>query len=171
MLIKDFQTASAGFDFDAPTKGKLWFYALGLCGEAAELMAKASAPVRDSSVSYGRSVALECGDVLWYVAALANLQGVSLADDHAPVYQHLDLSVRDVVRYCGEVAELVKKHYRDGAELSPSSLKIKLDAVVRYVGGVAQHWCFTVGDVADLNVEKLESRRRRGTSRGSGDDR
>lgn len=164
MLLSEFQEVSAGYDFDAPTKGKLWFYALGLCGEAGETTQK----VGNGVGIVMRPLLLELGDCLWYLAAIANLAGHKLQLWSAESYHVVD-SARGLVIATSQIAEVVKKHYRDGASLD--ALPAALDTALSQVELIAQGVRSNILEVAHLNVEKLESRRQRGTSRGSGDNR
>lgn len=75
----------------------------------------------------------------------------------------------------GEVAEKVKKILRDdGGEVSDEKKKeiIKeLGDVLWYLSQLASEFGVTLEDVARMNLEKLASRRDRGTINGSGDNR
>ena len=57
----------------------LAYTALGLIGEAGEATEKIKKFIRDGNLDK-RLVALELGDVLWYLTALANEVGYSLQD-------------------------------------------------------------------------------------------
>lgn len=89
---------------------------------------------------------------------------------HPVVYPALGL-----VGEAGEVAEKVKKLMRDHhGELDDahrSSLAKELGDVLWYLAQVAQQAGLSLQDIAELNVHKLRSRRKRGQLTGSGDDR
>ena len=90
-----------------------------------------------------------------------------------------------LVGEAGEVAEKVKKHFRDGnhddvqmsdpeREMSPEfrrELAKELGDVLWYVTAVASDIGYSLDEVASLNLEKLESRQNRDQLHGSGDDR
>ena len=61
-----------------PEECKITYPTLGLCGEAGEVAEKVKKNIRDGKALDG--VGLELGDVLWYIAALADDLGVSLED-------------------------------------------------------------------------------------------
>ena len=65
-----------------PEEHKVVYPALGLCGEAGEVADKIKKTIRgDSSlVDVTGSIADELGDVLWYLAILADDLGVPLED-------------------------------------------------------------------------------------------
>jgi NTP pyrophosphatase (non-canonical NTP hydrolase) len=62
----------------------LWYYALGLVGEAGEVSEKIKKLFRDHGGNlngeYADSISLELGDVLWYVDRMAALMGYALED-------------------------------------------------------------------------------------------
>lgn len=73
----------------------------------------------------------------------------------------------------GEVAEKVKKFYRDGgrAKGTRRAIKKELGDLLWYVVTCADEWGLTLQEVMAGNVRKLSRRRRRGTLHGSGDNR
>jgi NTP pyrophosphatase (non-canonical NTP hydrolase) len=72
----------------------------------------------------------------------------------------------------GEVAEKVKKLYRDGTSLGGGDALVKeLGDVLWYLTRIAEKCGYTLQDVIEKNVAKLSDRNRRGVSRGSGDNR
>lgn len=73
----------------------------------------------------------------------------------------------------GEVAEKVKKYYRDGTsadELGEQVAK-ELGDVLWYITAIAWELGWTLDDIAEMNIQKLASRKERGVQHGSGDDR
>jgi NTP pyrophosphatase (non-canonical NTP hydrolase) len=70
----------------------------------------------------------------------------------------------------GEVAEKIKKHYRDDAFLG-STLLFELGDVLWYLTAIAGQLGCTLDDIIEYNVAKLESRYDRGVAQGSGDNR
>lgn len=83
----------------------------------------------------------------------------------------------------GEVAEKIKKLYRDGASSEGGlptiehnqsiipSLKKELGDVIWYISALASELGLTLEEVMEANYNKLMKRKETGTLQGSGDDR
>lgn len=75
----------------------------------------------------------------------------------------------------GEVAEKIKKMIRDDGGLLTderrASLAKELGDVLWYLAQIATEAGLELDTIAEANIEKLSSRRRRGVLQGSGDDR
>jgi NTP pyrophosphatase (non-canonical NTP hydrolase) len=71
----------------------------------------------------------------------------------------------------GELSSLFAKAYRDEKELPVENIKKELGDILWFVASMAYYWGWTLGDVAQTNLDKLESRKQRGTLSGSGDER
>jgi NTP pyrophosphatase (non-canonical NTP hydrolase) len=75
----------------------------------------------------------------------------------------------------GEVADKVKKLYRDRDgvvdEQFKDEMKKELGDVLWYVARMADDFGFTLEEVVEANVEKLNSRKDRGKLHGDGDNR
>lgn len=80
-----------------------------------------------------------------------------------------------LVGEAGEVAEKVKKIIRDNnGQLTyekREDLKKEIGDVLWYVSGVAAELGFTLEEVGQMNIEKLQSRQQRNVLGGSGDNR
>jgi NTP pyrophosphatase (non-canonical NTP hydrolase) len=70
----------------------------------------------------------------------------------------------------GEVAEMIKRVYRDGA-FDKVKLTKELGDVFWYTARLAAWAGISFQDVIDANVEKIEDRIRRNVGHGVGDDR
>lgn len=70
----------------------------------------------------------------------------------------------------GEVAEHVKKYFRDGV-LDNNAVKKELGDVLFYVAALAGVVGTTLDEIAFLNLTKLKDRQKRGVLQGSGDNR
>ena len=69
----------------------------------------------------------------------------------------------------GEVAEKVKKNIRDGKSLD--GVGLELGDVLWYISALADDLGVTLEEIAQANVNKLQSRKDRGKIGGSGDNR
>ena len=70
----------------------------------------------------------------------------------------------------GEVADKVKKLLRDG-KMDWLELGKELGDVLFYVAQIAKCCGLTLEEVAQMNIDKLQSRKSRGKISGSGDNR
>lgn len=75
----------------------------------------------------------------------------------------------------GEVAEKCKKIIRDQDGIINSenrvAIKKELGDVLWYIANVATEFDLTMNEIAEGNINKLNSRKDRGVLKGSGDDR
>ena len=73
----------------------------------------------------------------------------------------------------GEVADKVKKIIRDNKSVVNERVEIakELGDVLWYLAAVSRDIGVSLEDVAQMNIEKLESRKERGTLQGNGDNR
>ena len=75
-----------------------------------------------------------------------------------------------LVGEAGEVAEKIKKYFRDGS-VDPAVIVKELGDVLFYVAALSAYFDSDLQQVLDKNVEKLNSRKNRGKLQGNGDDR
>ena len=71
----------------------------------------------------------------------------------------------------GEVYSLIAKGVRDGSVIDEDKIKAELGDVLWFVAAIAADMEFTLENIAQYNLNKLESRQQRNTLQGSGDDR
>jgi NTP pyrophosphatase (non-canonical NTP hydrolase) len=77
-----------------------------------------------------------------------------------------------LVGEAGEIAEKIKKAYRDnGGQMDQELMKKELGDVLWYLAMLSEKMGFTLEDVAQTNIIKLEDRMKRGVLNGSGDKR
>ena len=80
-----------------------------------------------------------------------------------------------LVGEAGEVADKVKKILRDKKGVfdknSKDAIKFELGDVLWYISQLSSELGYELEEVANANLEKLNSRKNRGTIHGSGDDR
>lgn len=81
MTLNEYQTEAARTArMDLPPREKLATFALGLGGEAGEVQDLIKKHIGHSHDLDREKIEKEIGDVLWYVAALAGMLGLSLGD-------------------------------------------------------------------------------------------
>ena len=87
-----------------------------------------------------------------------------------PIYPTLGL-----VGEAGEVADKVKKILRDNKgffdDKSKDAIKFELGDVLWYISQLSSELGYELEDVANSNLQKLDSRKSRGKIQGSGDNR
>lgn len=89
-----------------------------------------------------------------------------VGSERLPVYPALAMSGE-----CGEFSEKVKKAWRDGTPLDREAALKELGDVLWYVDAAAKDLGYALEDVAQANLDKIQSRRSRGVLTGKGDDR
>ncbi len=178
-----------------PNRGdNLAYPSLGLAGESGEICEKIGGKAEPGWSDRDRkALAKELGDVLWYVALVADEIGESLnqvalihcKDCRIDAYQAETLAAcgriglanpaLGLAGQSGKVCDKVKKMFRDDGsvltDLRRMGILTELGSVLRYVSAVATELGESLGKIAEMNAEKLASRKRRGTITGDGDDR
>jgi NTP pyrophosphatase (non-canonical NTP hydrolase) len=76
-----------------------------------------------------------------------------------------------LVGEAGEVAEKVKKIIRDASKFNNEEIAKELGDVLFYTVALGNIYGYTLQELIELNTEKLNSRKARGTLSGSGDNR
>lgn len=112
------------------------------------------------------------GEPSWEGETLINLECAVLGRSRPGGFA--SLPVYPAMAMCGEAgefAEKIKKAWRDETPLDCVGAAKELGDVLWYVAAAARDLGFTLEEVAQLNIEKLHSRRARGTLAGAGDDR
>lgn len=71
----------------------------------------------------------------------------------------------------GEVYSLLAKNIRDETDFEPEKIKKELGDCLWFLATICNDFGLSLDDVAKANLEKLLSRKIRGTLTGSGDDR
>ena len=76
-----------------------------------------------------------------------------------------------LVGEAGEVAEKIKKYIRDDTKVSQKDIIKELGDVVFYATALANYFYSNLPEVLETNMDKLNSRAKRGVIKGSGDNR
>ena len=97
---------------------------------------------------------------------------IDTADSNCDSIEYLALAL---CGEAGEVANKIKKILRDqdGAVFAPDCIALahELGDVMWYLSVLAQKLGFTLSNIAEFNIEKINGRLERGTLHGSGDNR
>lgn len=172
MTFREYQIGAektAIYDEKYKERYKVTYPAHGLTGEAGEVVDKFKKQIRDNNVS-DIDIALELGDVLWYIA-------ISCRD--------LDLSIGveelNSVRYdCQQSTHMLAVSLANTC----SMISVKMLACGKggvscgalyhalcYVSLIGDRIGYTLEEIAKMNLAKLERRMQNGTIHGSGDNR
>lgn len=71
----------------------------------------------------------------------------------------------------GELYSLVAKSIRDGTQYTDDNLKKELGDILWFIAAIATDIGFTLDEVAQANIDKLQKRKYNNSITGSGDDR
>jgi hypothetical protein len=153
-------------------KEKIIYPTLGLVDESSEFF-----------YSIGQKGQLkELGDCFWYVSALTyDIQSDinSIYDEVAemdPVFVNIKDAAINMITTAAKICGIVKKWRRDEETIEPSDDKIiaiefELVSYMESVNYICKEFGVQWQDVAQLNLDKLFDRKKRGKIKGSGDNR
>lgn len=180
-----------------PKEARFYYPALGLAGELGEIIDKLTLLPKEVP-SHKEAVIKEAGDLLWYVVNTAIDAGVPVLNftGHNPhnftdlgLFQHPSKDTRSPLIklsiHVGRIAEIAKKMIRDDRlrvdAFQPIDDKLtsekqaivhdSLEEIVRCLCSIAKEWSINMDDVAQANIDKLFSRKKRGVLQGEGDNR
>ena len=80
-------------------------------------------------------------------------------------------NILGLVGEAGEVAEKIKKQIRDETKVSPSDIAREIGDVLFYATALAHIYGYTLHDIMQMNIAKLEDRKNRNKISGNGDNR
>jgi NTP pyrophosphatase (non-canonical NTP hydrolase) len=166
-------------------KRELEYTTLGLVSELGELN---EVYFESKSTGWGFSQAAlsnflkECGDVYWYVAAVADALKVPLStiwESYAPQtaapLRSRGLLVLVLGGRGGNIAGIVKKAIRDNegylSEAGEEAIKVHLGYILLHLNELVVLLGGSPEGVTASNLNKLSDRKRRGVLQGSGDNR
>lgn len=82
-----------------------------------------------------------------------------------------DYAIAGLAGEVGELFSYLAKAIRDDYPLDPDFMVKELGDILWFIAAIADDLGVGLEDVADRNIHKLESRKRRNKIKGSGDDR
>lgn len=88
------------------------------------------------------------------------------ASGQLPLYPALGLAGE-----AGEFAEKIKKAWRNGKQLDVMAVGAELGDILWYVAIAAEELGLTLAEIAQMNLDKLADRQRRGVIKSEGDSR
>lgn len=154
-------------------RDRIIYPTLGLAGEIGEIANKVKKIFRDDAgqITDEKRAELkkELGDACWYISALASDAGITLLDTDSILPKFLpDLSacVLKMVLTVGVIAHKVEQWPYVALHITEN-----LQYLCSLCAAVAYHIGADFGDVLQANIDKLLSRKERGTLQGSGDNR
>lgn len=156
MSIRD-TYAEQAWDFALPSARNVEYLSLGLWGEVGELTSMFAKSIRDDTNLDCDAVAKELGDIMWFTASSAMF--MEAEGDFTRLLQ--DAGAVDNGRTILEEAEAVLD-----ATIRTDFIDL-FDCIASLAHGVG----YTLDEVLEMNLAKLQSRRDRGKITGSGDDR
>lgn len=156
MSIRD-TYAEQAWDFALPSARNVQYLSLGLWGEVGELASLVAKSIRDETELDKTAVAKELGDVMWFLAGSASYgrNGEAFA---------ILASSADLPREYADPHAATEDFI---SELISADLPRIFDAATK----LAHSLGYTLDEVLEMNLAKLQSRRDRGKITGSGDDR
>lgn len=134
--------------------------ALGLCGEAGEVMRAVRAK---HSAGYVDNVLDEAGDVCWYLAELCTALGVHLGEvfpsESSVLIEMSDIEAADsIAMLAAKIADAVKKAYMQGHHFDREYIKEQMEGIAYGIEVIAAFKWVHVTKIMERNVEKLKKR-------------
>lgn len=164
MTFEEYQKAAVSFRTESANNEE--YLTLGLIAEVGEAAGKLAKRRRDG-VFDERAFIKELGDILWFVANLADY-----------FHKNYDPDYSDTLQFCfnnkangDSIEDSSMKSLASSAVLSVWNDGNYLHEVVAEVCNLAGRYGYTLEDVAEINIAKLRDRAARGVIKGDGDER
>lgn len=158
MTLKEYQQEAV--KFRTPESDNAEYLRLGLIAEAGEVAGKLAKKIRDG-VFDEKAFIKELGDVLWFVANIAEKYGFDFyKKEPFSSESEPESYVYDLSKYAGEV-------YICSDFLANKNIC----RIVKSLRGLADKFGYTLEQVAEINIAKLRDRQFRGVINGNGDER
>lgn len=138
---------------------RLAIAALGLAGEAGELLAVLKETTWSEAEGKRDLFTKEAGDVCWYVAEITTALDLRSEFVHCQNWpRSLTACGGDICVEAAGVAEAIKKHLGYGHDLDRVELAVRLNRILAYVSQAGLPYGVTMFEVAEANLEKLAAR-------------
>lgn len=154
------------------------YVALGMLGESGEIADKLKKMLRDDdgilTDERAKGIALEIGDVMWYVANYAKDNRIFIDYDLTKEEMVLKdfATVMLPVEICGVVSEIFwhgRGYYKNFKK--KRKVRAKLIDIMDLLAVLSKRINYSLKDCCEMNIKKLESRVQRDSIHGSGDYR
>lgn len=163
MTFEEYQKEAVSFRSETANNEE--YLTLGLIEEVGEAAGKLAKRRRDGVFDV-KAFVKELGDILWFVANLA---------DYYDKYNDWDFSAKlkgcfgEAVDYSSNTAEV------EIVELAEDAINfidgVVVNNVVIMISALAKRYGYTLEQVAEINLAKLRDRAARGQIQGNGDER
>ena len=163
MTFDEYQKQAVSFRVDTANNEE--YLTLGLIAEVGEAAGKLAKRKRDG-VWDERAFIKELGDILWFIANLANFYDKYTDANFSAELKNCFLEEVDDDRFDEDIMRLLV--YWVGFFLDEDT---HLSDIVFWVGGLAKRYGYTLEQVAEINIAKLRDRAARGVIKGDGDER
>ncbi len=164
MTFEEYQKAAVSFRTETANNEE--YLTLGLIAEVGEAADKLAKRVRDG-VWDEKAFIKELGDILWFVANLAEYYDREQGTAHSCVPKGCFDDEADG----DSVEDATMKSIASSVVLSVWNEGNYLNDVISGVCNLAGRYGYTLEDVAEINIAKLRDRQARGVIKGNGDER
>lgn len=190
MDLEDYQNAARSTAMYMKVNSSQMIYpALGLIGECGEVAEKIKKSIRDDDGEMTDErrdgIKKELGDVMWYSANICCDTGMNLSKIYSDPDNEHTVEISRIImprlilrmnRHASSIAAALEKwHYTFYCRSEESSkfpeIPKHLGYVLCCIEEIAFRCGFTLEEICIGNIDKLQSRKRRGTMGGSGDNR
>lgn len=163
MTFEEYQKEAVSFRTDTANNEE--YLTLGLIAEVGEAAGKLAKRRRDG-VFDEKAFVKELGDILWFVANLAEYYDRENCTKFSAELKDCFEAEVDDERFDEDIMRLLV--YWTGFFSDEGS---HLSDIVFEVGGFAKKYGYTLEQVAEINIAKLRDRAARGVIKGNGDER
>ncbi len=163
MKFEEYQNAAASFRTETANNEE--YLTLGLIAEVGEAAGKLAKRRRDG-VFDEKAFIKELGDILWFVANLADYYDRENCTKFSAELKDCFEAEVDDERFDEDIMRLLV--YWTGFFSDEGS---HLSDIVFEVGSIAKRYGYTLEQVAEINIAKLRDRAARGVIKGDGDER
>ena len=165
MTFDDFKKMAVSFRTDSANNEE--YLTLGLIAEVGEAAGKLAKRKRDG-VFDDKAFIKELGDILWFVANLADFYDCQSDDDR------ISLMLKDCFKEDSDADrfdESIMRTLSFWVALVLDGEDWHFSDIVFEIGSFAEKYGYTLEQVAEINIAKLRDRAARGVIKGDGDER